>query len=127
MSKDENMHSLILWKVSHPVTLLSNAAVFQPVFVPYCLVIMCCPSPGFGWGGGIGIGQGPSPYGICMWECLHAGSCKMGLEFKGYVLISSPAGMREADRPFQATAEPLPGALNVWELEAGIKNRVYWP
>lgn len=51
----------------------------------------------------------------------------MCLEFKGYVLLSSPAGMREADRPFQTTAEPLPRALNVLELEAGIKNRVCWP
>lgn len=29
-------------------------------------------------------------------------------------------------RPFQAF-EPLPGVLNVWKLDAGIKNRVYWP
>lgn len=28
---------------------------------------------------------------------------------------------------FQATVEPLPGVLNVWKLDAGIKNRVYWP
>lgn len=30
-------------------------------------------------------------------------------------------------RPFQATVELLPGVLNVWKLDAGIKNRVYWP
>lgn len=28
---------------------------------------------------------------------------------------------------FQATVEPLPGMLNVWKLDAGIKNSMYWP
>lgn len=49
MSKDENMHSLILWKVSHPVTVISRAAVFQRVFIPYCLVSLCSLSLEF-WG-----------------------------------------------------------------------------